>query len=84
MNILEGVSNRRINKVPDLDALVAATSYEMAARWVEVNCTYPILVALTGHDVLLVFKVPDLPGAIITCCGNNLFLGMECHTSYTF
>lgn len=83
MNVLESMSNRRINEVPNLDALVATTGYEMAACWMEVNCTYPIFVALTGHDVFLIFQVPDLPGAIVTSCGYNLLLCVKGHASDT-
>jgi len=40
--------------------------------------------SFTCHDVLLVLQVPDLPSAIITCCGHNLLLGMKGHATNTF
>ena len=81
MNILESVGNRRINEVPYFYAFVAATSDEVTAGRVEIDRTYPVLVALSGHDVLLVLEVPDLPSTIITSRGHYLFLSVECHTT---
>ena len=49
----------------------------------EVNGTYPILVAFASHDVLLILKVPYLPSAVIASSSYNLLLGMERHASNT-
>lgn len=53
----------------------------MATSRMEVYGAYPILVSLTGHYVLLVFDVPDLPCAVITSCSNDLLLRMQRHAS---
>jgi hypothetical protein len=53
----------------------------MTAGRMEIDCTYPILVSLTGHDILLVLEVPNLPGAIITSRCDYLFLSVKCHAS---
>jgi hypothetical protein len=75
------VSNRRVDEVPNFDAFIATASYQMAACWMEVNGAYPVFVALSCHDVFLVFKVPDLPAAVISGRRYDLLLSMEGHTS---
>ena len=81
MHIGESMGNRGVNKVPNFDGFVTASSGQMRTRRMEINGGYPVLVTLSGHDVFMILEVPDLPSAVISGRSNDLLLGMECHTS---
>ena len=81
VNVLESVSNRRVDEVPHFDGLVTTSSDQVRASGVEVDGGDPVLVTLSSHYILVVVQVPDLPGAIITGRGNDLFLRVQAHSS---
>ena len=47
----------------------------------EVNGRDPVSVTFTSHDVLGGVHVPDLPGAVIGGCGNDLLPHVEGHAT---
>ena len=49
----------------------------------EIDSGYPVLVTFTGHDVFMIFEVPDLPSAIVSGRGNDLLFSMERHSTNT-
>ena len=53
----------------------------MRPEWMEVCGSYPIFVSLASHNVLTVFKVPNLPWAVITCCSYDVLSLMETKTT---
>ena len=73
MCLFEGVSNRAVNEVPQLNAVVATSGNQMRANWMEINSTKPVFMALSGHNVFLCLHVPDLPGAVVGDGRQNLF-----------
>jgi hypothetical protein len=81
MHILKGVSNGRINEVPNLNALITTTCDKMTSSWMEINSTDPVFVAFTRHNVLFILNVVDLPGAIVTASCYDLLLGVQSHTT---
>jgi len=77
MRLLEGMSNRRVDEIPQLNAIVTAGCDQVGAHWMEVNSTEPVLVALTRHNVLLRLHVPDLPRAVIGNCCQDLLAHVQ-------
>jgi len=81
MDVLESMSNGRVYEVPHLDWFVSSTCSQVRTCWVEVNSWDPVFVSFTGHYVFGVVEIPDLPAAVITRSGNNLFLSVQAHAS---
>jgi hypothetical protein len=81
VHISKGVSDARVNEIPNLDTLVTTTGGEMGASWMEVNGCNPVFVSFTSHNVLLVVQVPNLPGAIISSCCYDLLFSMQGHST---
>lgn len=47
----------------------------------EINAAEPVFVTLACHNVFLRLHVPDLPRAVITYSGQNLFAHVKCKTT---
>jgi len=77
MRLLEGMSDRGVNEIPQLNAIVTASCDQVGAYWVEINSTEPVFVAFTSHDVLLRLHVPDLPRAVIGNCCQDLLAHVQ-------
>ena len=83
MHIGESVGDRGVDEVPNLDRFITTSSGQMRSRRMEIDSGYPVLVTLTGHDVFMIFEVPDLPSAIVSGRGNDLLFSMQCHSTDT-
>ena len=81
MNINKCMSATWVNEIPELNCLVSTTCNAMRSSWMKIYRTDPIFVSFASHDIFLILQVPDLPLAVITCSGNNLFFSMESHSS---
>ena len=83
MDIGESVGDRGVDKVPDLDGFITTSGGQMRSCRMEIDCGYPVFVTFTSHDVLMIFKVPDLPSTIISGSRDNLLFGMKRHSTDT-